>query len=196
MPPSKRFAHFLGEIPTTAAAYWTMRGIFTPLEVKKLLPRYCACAPDAAIRIDNYVPNQPTLADEVSYLELTRYMRNQLLRDSDVMSMAWNLELRVPFVDRKFVETLEQIPSQFRLEPGKQILLDAIPEIPDWVRNKQKRGFTFPFEEWITGEWQDVFRRIEANSPVRLQNWYRCWCLFALESFLTINNVGFQSQAA
>jgi asparagine synthase (glutamine-hydrolysing) len=35
-------------------------------------------------------PAQPTLEDEVSYLELTRYMRNQLLRDSDVMSMAWS----------------------------------------------------------------------------------------------------------
>jgi asparagine synthase (glutamine-hydrolysing) len=188
-PRAKRLAHFLQETPTTAAAYWTMRGIFTPSEVKKLLPCYCGTAAGAEIRIDTYVPSQPTLPDEVSYLELTRYMRNQLLRDGDVMSMAWSLELRLPFVDRKLAETLERIPAQYRLAAGKQILLDAIPEIPAWVRKRPKRGFTFPFEEWITGEWQDTFRRIEAESPIRLQSWYRCWCLFALESFLTINKI-------
>mgnify|MGYP003406866408 CR=1 FL=1 len=33
-------------------------------------------------------------------LEISRYTRNQLLRDSDVMSMFWGLQLRVPLVDR------------------------------------------------------------------------------------------------
>ena len=32
-------------------------------------------------------------------------MRNQLLRDSDVMSMAWGLELRVPLVDQDFTRS-------------------------------------------------------------------------------------------
>ena len=185
---------FMGE-PITAAAYWTIRGTFSPREVERLLPRYGCELADPASPIALHVPPQPTLADEVSYLELTRYMRNQLLRDSDVMSMAWSLELRVPFVDRRFIEAIERIPAALRLRRGKQILLDALPEIPPWVRERKKQGFTFPFREWISGEWQDVFRRIEATSPVRLKSWYRTWCLFALESFIVRNRIEIPADA-
>jgi len=184
-PRQNRLGHFFTEIPTTAAAYWTMRGIFTPHEVELLLPQFGLAGRDGGVsQLQFHVPHQPTLEDEVSYLEIIRYMRNQLLRDSDVMSMAWSLELRVPFVDARLVEAIERIPARIRLGAGKRILLDAVPEIPEWVRNRPKQGFTFPFREWITGEWNDVFRRIETNSPVPLKSWYRCWCLFALESFL------------
>src|SRR5437763_16291766 len=107
-----------------------------------------------------FVPAQPTLEDQVSYLEVARYMRNQLLRDSDVMSMAWGLELRVPFVDNYVVDAIKGIPADFRLAHGKQILLDAVPEIPGWVRERPKQGFAFPFQEWILGEWGDLFRKI------------------------------------
>jgi asparagine synthase (glutamine-hydrolysing) len=180
-----RLGQFLCDSPITAAAYGAMRGIFTLDEVRQLLPRYgCEAGRTSESQRAMYVPPQPTLEDEVSYLEVARYMRNQLLRDSDVMSMAWSLELRVPFVDKKMIESVERIPARLRLRRGKRILLDAVPEIPTWVRNRQKRGFTFPFEEWIMGEWHDVFRQIEAQSPVRLKSWYRTWCLFALESFL------------
>jgi hypothetical protein len=70
------------------------------------------------------------------------------------------------------------------------MLLEAVPEIPEWVRTRAKQGFTFPFKDWVTSEWQDVFCRIEKQSPVPLQNWYRTWCVFALESFLDRNGMG------
>src|SRR5438105_709981 len=189
-PRSQRLGRFIAERPTSALAYWCMRGIFTPAEATALLGRYF---PDhiaiGGNGIHFHVPEQPTLEDEVSYLELTRYMRNQLLRDSDVMSMAWSLELRVPYVDIRLMEAVEQIPAHWRLDPGKRILLDAIPEIPEWVRNRPKQGFTFPFERWITREWSDVFHRIDRESPVRLHSWYRRWCLFALDSFIQRNRI-------
>src|SRR6266403_265542 len=176
---------FLCDVPITAAAYWATRGIFTPKEVQRLLPRYGCTEIGAETQLAMYVPAQPTLLDEISYLEIARYMRNQLLRDSDVMSMAWSLELRVPFVDSKLMEQIARIPAEIRLRHGKQILLEAMPEIPPWVRNRPKMGFSFPFKDWVTGEWDDVFRRIRAQSPVRLKNWYRTWCLFALDNFVT-----------
>jgi asparagine synthase (glutamine-hydrolysing) len=182
---TNRLGQFLCDIPITAAAYWAIRGIFTPEEVRKLLSRYGCAENGDESQLAMYVPAQPTLQDEISYLEIARYMRNQLLRDSDVMSMAWSLELRVPFVDKKLLERIGRIPAKIRLRRGKRILLDAIPEIPQWVRNRPKMGFSFPFKDWVTGEWDDVFQRITAQSPVRLRNWYRTWCLFALDNFVT-----------
>jgi asparagine synthase (glutamine-hydrolysing) len=186
---TNRLGHFLTDLPITSAAYWAMRGIFTPREVAKLLPRF-GCEPeDEKSQLFLFVPPQPTLEDEVSYLEVARYMRNQLLRDSDVMSMAWSLELRVPFVDVKLINLLQKIPARLRLAPRKQLLLAAIPEIPEWVRGRPKQGFAFPFKEWLTGEWGEIFQRINRQSPIRLKSWYRSWCLFALENFISRNRI-------
>jgi asparagine synthase (glutamine-hydrolysing) len=195
-PRANRLGRFLTDVPITSAAYWSMRGIFTPDEVKRLLPKYGCAATNQTSPVALHVPPQPTLEDEVSYLEITRYMRNQLLRDSDVMSMAWSLELRVPFVDARLVEAIQRIPAALRLARGKQMLFEAVPEIPQWVRDRPKQGFTFPFKQWISGEWQDVFRRIEAASPVRLNSWYRTWCLFALESFIARERIEMPPDAA
>lgn len=186
---TNRLGHFLTDVPITSAAYWAMRGIFTPDEVAKLLPRFGCESGGGKSQLLMFVPPQPTLEDEVSYLEVARYMRNQLLRDSDVMSMAWSLELRVPFVDVKLIGALQRIPARFRLAPKKRMLLSAVPEIPQWVRERPKQGFAFPFKEWLTGEWQEIFHRIKTESPIALKSWYRCWCLFALEDFVTRNRI-------
>ena len=53
--------------------------------------------------------------NRVSYLESHFYMRNTLLRDSDFMSMAHGLELRVPFLDRALVEACFRIPGDEKL---------------------------------------------------------------------------------
>jgi asparagine synthase (glutamine-hydrolysing) len=116
-------------------------------------------------------------------------MRNQLLRDSDVMSMSCGLELRVPFADHTLVDTVASVPAARRLQPGKRLLVDAVPEIPDWVAGRPKRGFVFPFEQWLLSEWKDWFRTVDERYPVPLLNWYRRWSLLALENFIKENGM-------
>jgi asparagine synthase (glutamine-hydrolysing) len=55
----------------------------------------------------------------------------------------------VPFVDKSRLEAVSTIPAEIRLAPGKQLLLDAVPGIPDWVSDRPKQGFTFPYESWV-----------------------------------------------
>ena len=117
-PKLKRLGDFFAVNATTANAYQTMRGIFSRGEAEKLVRLYCPIL--NAMEYLNYSTISPrnkfpSMADEISYLEITRYMRNQLLRDSDVMSMRFGLELRVPFVDKLFLEAISKIPSQYRL---------------------------------------------------------------------------------
>lgn len=190
-PRHRRLGTFVSRQPSVGAAYWTMRGIFTPLEAARLLNTYFQDEvgfPDESI-MHFRVPAQPTPEDKVSYLEISHYMRNQLLRDSDVMSMAWGLELRVPFVDSRLIDVLVKIPASIRLRSGKGLLRDAVPEIPEWVANRRKQGFVFPFKDWIGDEWNDVFKRLDDSTPVPLQTWYRGWCLFALENFIDQNRI-------
>jgi asparagine synthase (glutamine-hydrolysing) len=125
-----------------------------------------------------------TPEDEVSFLELSGYMRNQLLRDSDIMSMNWGLELRVPFVDKTLLEAVAPIPSNIRLAQGKKLLTQAITEIPDWVINRPKKGFSFPFESWMNSEFGDYFHNVHQNlnipPNIPLNPWYRRWSLAIL----------------
>jgi asparagine synthase (glutamine-hydrolysing) len=115
----------------------------------------------------------------VRHLEITRYMRNQLLRDSDVFSMAHGLELRVPFVDQKFITTIQQIPTAARLRQGKRLLIDAVPEVPEWIRNQPKRGFRFPFQAWVEGQFGDLLEDARRVAPMPLRAWYRTWAVAA-----------------
>jgi asparagine synthase (glutamine-hydrolysing) len=122
--------------------------------------------------------------DQVSRLELSSYMRNQLLRDSDIMSMRWGLELRVPFVDRALIESVASIPSHMRLAQSKQLLTDSIPEIPEWIVNQPKRGFSFPFASWMEGDFGDYFINLDIPKEVPLDSWYRRWSLAILKHWL------------
>ncbi|KAB8317542.1 asparagine synthase (glutamine-hydrolyzing) [Tolypothrix campylonemoides VB511288] len=179
----KRLGDFLQQTPTSAAAYRSFRGIFSHTEACAIAHQYL---PDKSLPINyaiisNYHGQTPTLEDEVSFLELSCYMRNQLLRDSDVMSMSWGLEVRVPLVDHVLLEAVASVPSHIRLASGKQLLIAAVPELPKWVINRPKRGFAFPFKQWMTGEWRDDFKNVDILNNIPLKPWYRRWSLAILK---------------
>ena len=76
------------------------------------------------------------------------------------------------------------MPARLRVVPGKQLLLDAVPEIPEWIAHRPKRGFAFPFDQWISEDWSEIFEEIDRATPIRLVTWYRQWSLFTLNHFL------------
>ena len=90
----------------------------------------------------------------VSCLEAQSYLVNTLLRDTDSMSMAHSLEVRVPFLDHTLVEFVTHLPEQVKLNKGipKALLVAALEDLlPAEVVHQAKRGFTFPWEAWLRG---------------------------------------------
>ncbi|MFY9558903.1 MAG: asparagine synthase (glutamine-hydrolyzing) [Terriglobales bacterium] len=147
--------------------------------------------------------------NRVSYLESHWYMRNTLLRDSDFMSMAHGLELRVPFLDRALVEACFRIPGKRKLQgklPKSLLLASLGVELPREIVRRPKRGFTLPFERWLRGEMRpvvedallsghrgqtslnpgavrDVWHRFLAGET----SWSRPWSLFVLQRWCEQN---------
>ena len=183
-PSLRRLGDFLQQPPTLANAYAAYRGIHTDAEARALVAGFTDAGHCAGpITPEASGSEYPTDADEISALEIRCYMSNQLLRDSDVMSMANGLELRVPLVDRRVVETLARIPAWQRLVAGKGLLLRAVPEVPDWVAGQPKRGFLFPFETWMAGDWGSA-DLTSTNVAARRQaprTWYQKWSVFVFE---------------
>lgn len=186
-PRHQRLLSFLQSKGQITDAYCAMRGHFTPTEATGLLADFGATSESFEASIDP--PRPMDVRDGVAYLEATRYMRNQLLRDSDVLSMSVGLELRTPLVDRKLWDTVTRIPTTARLQPGKKMLVDAVPEIPSWILGSPKRGFRFPFEQWLSGPWSEMFTSMERRASVPLRTWSRKWSLFVLNHFINSNQI-------
>ena len=166
-----------------ANAYGVFRGIYSSEEAAALTTHYLG--EHVASKEDvSSVSSDPTPEDSVSRLELTRYMRNQLLRDADVMSMASGVELRVPFVDSGVFDALSRVPAHQRLERGKALLHRAVPEIPDWIARRPKRGFTLPLDHWLSHDWAPPVTQIDGPPAIAVDSWYRKWSLLAFERWL------------
>lgn len=148
-------------------------------------------------------PVDGTLTEWVSRAELGTYTASQLLRDSDAMSMAHSLELRVPLLDSRLIETISALPAsqRFRGTGNKPLLREMMKdELPASVLDrKERQGFTFPLQEWLAAEdakalWQwdapimRYFRRSElASLQQRYRagqtHWSRVWGLMALNEW-------------
>ncbi len=88
----------------------------------------------------------------ISWLEMRTYMDSTLLRDTDSVSMARSLEVRVPFLDTPLVEFMCALPDSARVQPHqkKALLLKALQGIlPAEILQQKKRTFTLPWEDWL-----------------------------------------------
>lgn len=183
---ANRVTAYLGSNGGYSSAYWMERAFFTPAEATRIVRELTGKTvenQDCGLFVDP--KNLPSDGNKVGYLECTRYMRNQLLRDSDVMSMVHGLELRTPLVDQRFFDSVGRVHSSLRFRKNKQMLLDAVPEVPEWVWNRPKQGFRFPFEEWVNRHWKDRFVSVEKSITVPLGKWYRKWTVLSLLNFTT-----------
>ena len=147
-------------------AYYFVRSLFPPGEIEKLIePRFRP----STVAADGY-SLEPTwlgwlqrAADEtrnmgsvaaVSWLEMRSYMASTLLRDTDSVSMARSLEVRVPLLDTPLVEFINALPDVARRRAGAQkaLLVQAMGELlPPEVAGQKKRTFTLPWEQWLRG---------------------------------------------
>ncbi len=104
--------------------------------------------------------------NRVSALCINGYLKNQLLRDIDVMSMAHSLEVRVPFVDPVVLKAALSLPDSAKIAGDiinknpysdtyrdlgtKKILIDIGKKyLPKDYDLQPKRGFGMPFDIWM-----------------------------------------------
>lgn len=95
--------------------------------------------------------------EAASWAEILNYMSPMLLRDTDQMSMAVSLEVRVPFLDTRLVDFVLALPEKWkRGRPPKRLLVAAFADIlPAQVWNRPKQGFALPMDDWMRGPLND-----------------------------------------
>jgi asparagine synthase (glutamine-hydrolysing) len=150
----------LTRAPSAASAYLARRGLFSLGEIARLLPPDLRADPfDAVAHVQNVAGGEETFHQRpftwVSRAELGVYTHHQLLRDTDVMSMAHSLEVRVPLLDVRLVELILGLPdaSKAGWSRPKGLLLAALgDDLPRSISApREKQGFVFPFDPWLRG---------------------------------------------
>ena len=161
--------------------YFFTRLLFPPSDVSKLTDaryRNSSVASDGATLDPTWLGWLERTADQaqsvgpiagVSWLEMRTYMASTLLHDTDSVSMARSLEVRVPFLDTPLVEFVGTLPDEARVQPGvsKALLRNALAGmIPPEILHQKKRTFTLPWEHWLrNGLRQQVKSSLEDLSP-------------------------------
>lgn len=190
------------------AVYAISRRLFAPEEILEFLggdlgePRIAGDDDDG------------DLINSVSRCELQGYMANTLLRDTDCMSMAHALEVRVPFVDAVVVRYVLGLPGGWKVDGRrpKPFLLDALADlIPVEVWKRPKMGFTLPFERWMRSSLGPLLddalsdnvslARLGINPKlpkrawlgfkrnVNGERWSRPWALYVVAKWCELNEV-------
>ncbi|HVG40906.1 MAG TPA: asparagine synthase (glutamine-hydrolyzing), partial [Chitinophagaceae bacterium] len=97
--------------------YLFNRGYYTPVETARLLNMNVSEVENmlGATNIPEYVYHL-SQGNKTSYLESNLYMSNQLLKDTDIMSMWHSIEVRVPFLDYDFIHTVQKISSKLKFD--------------------------------------------------------------------------------
>ena len=216
----RKLAAVLGRQTPFDHPYFAVRGLFTANQLANLL------RPDAnemlradgkglavwqrAVEAQLQTASHYDAIGEVSWLELCQYMRSTLLRDTDTMSMAHSLEVRVPFVDHLLVEHILPVAGQRKMDgrQPKPLLAGSVGDLlPTKVATGSKRTFTFPFQLWLQQDLSGTIgQRLQSPSdelarwlnPVMIANvwedfehgftnWARPWALYIIDKWICLN---------
>jgi asparagine synthase (glutamine-hydrolysing) len=109
---------------------------------------------DYAVRVGESVDRiiEGGSMNDVYYADVRLVLQNDMLRKVDSMSMANSLEVRVPYLDHRFVEFCFTLPPDYKIGGGsrKRILRDAFASmLPARVLHKPKHGFEVPLMKWF-----------------------------------------------
>lgn len=159
-PKLGRIIGALGEGSDWAALWLMRRGIFTEAELTDFLSEPTPSEAEANAR--KSVHEGDDILRQTSGLELQLYMHDQLLRDTDAMSMSHALEVRVPLISRLIVEeTAKFSVSWFTAGSAKWFL-------KEWLARDGLEGFFDRPKQGFTLNWPEIWRHyLESHSISR-----------------------------
>jgi len=169
-------------------AYQLQRSIFFPEDLKKLLDNQFVSQGldelNQANQLHKDLESCPSLTfAHISVLETERYMRNQLLRDSDWAGMAHSIEIRVPLVDTELLRNIGSIALKHKDFRNKRLLAESALSQEEQITLKRKKtGFVFPLQDWFKLH----LKTAEDRLPILKQadcHWSKKFSLHVLNSF-------------
>lgn len=173
---SPKYASLLEYGTCVEDAYLLRRGLFLPWEIPAILgdERFRAGWESLGIeaKLRQVTDGISGRRAQVMALEMTLYMRNQLLRDADWAGMAHSIEVRTPLVDSVLFEQIS--PHLVGPAPaGKQDMAGTLNKpLPAEVLRRPKTGFCVPVRDWLLAG--------HVGDPDHMERGLRGWAKYVL----------------
>jgi asparagine synthase (glutamine-hydrolysing) len=174
--------------------YLIYRSLFSPSTISEILgvsEKYIYEKLEQFYNKDSIMQNYET----ISHYEVNNYLKNQLLKDSDYMSMIHSIEIRTPFLDKEFTYNISRISNSIKenqLYP-KELLVSGFKHIlPKEIYQREKKGFAMPFQKWMKDKslidqminsQNEKVRELTSLFDADKMSWARFWGLYMLENF-------------
>ncbi|TSD65888.1 asparagine synthase (glutamine-hydrolyzing) [Inquilinus sp. KBS0705] len=190
----KKFEYLKNNHPL--ADYLFLRGLYNPTLVAQILDTTEQDINNTLFGSNNFPDLGNYNKQHAAWFENNLYMQNQLLRDTDVMSMNHSLEVRVPFLDEDFKAFIETIHPDIRFssKQPKKILIDSFKNLlPETVWNRPKMGFTFPLQQWMINNEairdESIYKTTQAKKLIRKfktgeLHWSRAYALYQVQTYV------------
>lgn len=183
---SPKYAGLLEYGGSYAGAYLLRRGLYMPWELPTLMDPEMAAQglrelhPILSMQ-EMLRPFEGHHSDasnrlRVSALEISIYMRQQLLRDADWAGMAHSLEIRVPMVDYTLLKALAPLLASADAPGKKQMAQTPSLALPPAILHRAKSGFQVPVREWLM-----------AGSDQSMERGLRGWAKLIAKSYTSQN---------
>jgi asparagine synthase (glutamine-hydrolysing) len=173
-----RAKKFIDGIPyPPVERHYTWMGTFSLDEKKELLARNIKRGLEdlnSFYVLHDYLKNKSFSSElgKLLYLDTKLYLQDGVLAKVDRASMAHGLEVRVPFLDHRFVELVTGIPETLKLKgfTTKYLWKKAIRgRIPDEIGKRGKKGFGIPIAKWLCGELRDLMLELLSEKRLKKQ---------------------------
>ncbi|MBM3561304.1 MAG: asparagine synthetase B, partial [Alphaproteobacteria bacterium] len=138
---------------------------FTPAERGALLGEAVPAASPIAAAYAEAGSGDPL--DAMQETDLRTFLPGNLLAYGDAMTMRRSLELRLPMLDHRLVETVGRMAGAVRMEGGGKAILRRIAErlLPPAVVDRPKIGFNPPMGVWLKRDLAPLVReRLTADA--------------------------------
>ena len=94
---------------------------------------------------------------------------------SDKLSMAHSLEVRVPYLDREVIDTVERLPDSYKVRMGKTKWLHrrlCRKHLPDEIVNRKKQGFAVNVvDDWFRSSLDGTMERFLRADDSPIYGW-------------------------
>ena len=171
--------------------YLFFRGIYSPSQISEILDITLSKVIDVLTKVNVPTVNIKNDQQIVAHLDQHLYMQNQLLKDTDYMSMWHGIEVRVPFLDKELINLVNAIDPGLKfnkIELPKHLLIKAFEDIlPKVIWNRRKQGFSFPFNEWMSTitikKRPNIFLFFNQKFAKGKIHWSKYWTYLVVKSY-------------
>ena len=109
-------------------------------------------------------------------VDMRMQLPDEFMHMTDAFSMAFSIEARTPFLDKEFVNRMEEIPAgrRFKADDPKFLLRRAFREtLPTEVCEGKKKGFNLPVSKWLRTDLRPIVTELFTEDLIRSQGIFK-----------------------